>query len=298
MSKKKYAREDIRNLQAKIKYVLQNKYFNLFMNSMEWEGLEDEAEDYIMKKFWSSGTIAAFDISNAEMLGFAPYAVSSYTMYDTPSTVQLINERNVPFIPQKQLTVNQDVVLGYFQRNHKSIASIVDSYIDRLVQVEMVINTNLQVNKIPYLIGIAPEDKQKAEAIINDILNNEVVVFADLESLNNVKVLANGSNYIIDKLYAYKNNVESELLTFLGIDNSQIDVDKLAVDQINANNDMINSNSQGFEKELQKFCDRIKDVLGYEISVKTTHKPVVSEHAMMDYDGKNTETKQESEGTE
>ena len=48
MSKKKYAREDIRDLQSKIKYVLQNKYFNLFMNSMEWEGLDDEVEETLI----------------------------------------------------------------------------------------------------------------------------------------------------------------------------------------------------------------------------------------------------------
>ena len=293
MSKKKYAREDIRELQSKIKYVLQNKYFNLFMNSMEWEGLDDEVEDYIMKKFWSQGTVAAFDIKNADMLGFAPYAVSSYTMYDAPSTVNLINERNVPYIPSGQMTVNQDVVIGYFQRNHKSVASIVDYYIDRLVQVEMVINTNLQVSKVPYLIGINPEDKQAAESIINDILNNEVVVFANLESLNQVKTLANGSSYIIDKLYDYKQKLESELLNYLGVDNSAFTYTNVRVDQVNSNNEVINQASNGFERELDKFCKRIQEVLGYTISVKSTHVP-----AQMEGQDHSMQETNESEGNE
>ena len=293
MSKKKYAREDIRELQSKIKYVLQNKYFNLFMNSMEWEGLDDEVEDYIMKKFWSQGTVSAFEIKNADMLGFAPYAVSSYTMYDAPSTVNLINERNVPYVPSGQMTVNQDVVIGYFQRNHKSVASIVDYYIDRLVQVEMVINTNLQVSKVPYLIGINPEDKQAAENIINDILNNEVVVFANLESLNQVKTLANGSSYIIDKLYDYKQKLESELLNYLGVDNSAFTYTNVRVDQVNSNNEVINQASNGFERELDKFCKRIQEVLGYTISVKSTHVP-----AQMEGQDHSMQETNESEGNE
>ena len=36
------------------KNILLNKYYNIFMNSMEWD-LEREQEDYIMRKFWSEG---------------------------------------------------------------------------------------------------------------------------------------------------------------------------------------------------------------------------------------------------
>lgn len=295
MKKVKYYKKDIEDLRNTTRHILTNKYFNLFMDSLKWNGLEDEQEDYIMKKFWSDGTVSAFNIKGIDELGFAPYAVSSYTMYDTPSTVNLINERNVPFIPNGQMTVNQDVVLGWVQRNHKSIYTMVSYYVEKLVEVEMVINTNLQVNKLPLLIGVTPSDKENAEHLVNKILNDEVAIFANLDELNLVKTLSNGSQYILDKLYAFKNNIESELLTYLGIDNSQIDVDKLAVDQINANNEMINSNAEGYLNELNKFCKRISEVLNKTVSVELTHNRVMSEHANMDHE--NEISKEETGGT-
>ena len=295
MKKVKYYKKDVEDLRNTTRHILTNKYFNLFMDSLKWNGLEDEQEDYIMKKFWSDGTVSAFKIKGIDELGFAPYAVSSYTMYDTPSTVNLINERNVPFIPNGQMTVNQDVVLGWVQRNHKSIYTMVSYYVEKLVEVEMVINTNLQVNKLPLLIGVTPSDKENAEHLVNKILNDEVAIFANLDELNLVKTLSNGSQYILDKLYAFKNNIESELLTYLGIDNSQIDVDKLAVDQINANNEMINSNAEGYLNELNKFCKRISEVLNKTVSVELTHTKVMSEHANMDHE--NEISKEETGGT-
>lgn len=280
----------------KIKHIYLNKYYNLFMNSLEWEGLTKEEEDYIMRKLWATGTIAAFNM-NAIGTVYAPYAIQGYGLYDVPTDVTIINERNVPGFPLNPLKVNKDVVIGFIQRNKKSIYEFVDYYVSRMAQVDMVINTNLEVNKLPYLIGVSEQDTQNVQQTINKILNNELVVFTTLEELNQVKVLANGSNYILDKLYAFKNNLESELLTFLGIDNSQIDVDKLAVDQINANNEMINTNSKGFERELNKWCKDIKKYLNTTISVKSTQEPVESVHQDMDHSKSNMEDKSETGGT-
>ena len=279
-----------------LKNVLLNKYYNIFMNSMEWT-LEPEQEDYVMRKLWSEGTICAFDFKAIEDIGFAPYSVSGIGLYDVPTDVLLINERNVPGIPTKNMKVNKDVVLGYFQRNHKPVRMVVEYYVDRMAQVEMVVNTNLELHKMPFVVGVSNEDITKAQQIINRILNNEIAVFVDMADLNLVKSIVTNTPYVIDKLYAYKNNLESELLTYLGIDNSQIDVDKLAVDQINANNQLINSNAKGYERELNKFCTKIKNVLGYEISVKTTSEPVESVHQDMDKSKSNMEDKSETGGT-
>lgn len=280
----------------RIKFNLMNKYYNVFMNSMEWD-LTREQEDYVMRKFWNEGTISAFNFKAIDDIGFAPYQVCGIGLYDTPTDVLLVNERNVPGIPSEQLKVDKNVVLGYYQRNHKPVRVTVEWYVDRMAQVEMVINTNLELHKIPFVIGISDEDITKARSTINKILNNELVVFMNVEELKSVQSLATNTPYIIDKLYAYKNNIESELLTFLGIDNSQIDVDKLAVDQINANNQLINSNAKGYEKELKKFCKKIKEILGFDISVKTTTDMVKSVHQDMDKSNSNTEDKDETGGT-
>lgn len=280
----------------KVKHIYLNKYYNLFMNSLKWNGLTKEEEDYIMRKLWATGTIAAFNMKDFGTV-YAPYAVQGYGLYDVPTDVTIINERNVPGFPLQPLKVNKDVVLGFIQRNKKSVFEIVDYYVTRLAQVEMVINTNLELQKLPYLIGMSNTDTRNAETIINKILNNELVIFANLEEVNQVKSLVNGAPYILDKLYLFKNNIESELLTYLGIDNSQIDVDKLAVDQINANNQMINTNSEGYVGELTKWCEDVAKYLATTISVETTQDLAKSIHQDMDHKDSSTEDKSETGGT-
>ena len=188
MSKKFYFKNrSPKMIEDKIRYVYLNKYYNLYMNSIEWEGLTAEERDYVMRRFWAEGTCAAFKISGTDawdgsggIVGFAPWATQTWNMYDFPETVILINQRGVPFIPSTVQVVNKDVALGWFQRNHKPVREIIEYYIDRMVQVDMVINTNLELQKMPYLIGVTPEDKERIKDVIDRILNNELVVFKDL----------------------------------------------------------------------------------------------------------------------
>ena len=279
--KKRIAKKDnIARLELSMKTMYQNKYYNLFMRSLEWGGIDAEQQDYIMRQFWSLGCVAAFKIPLIKEIGFAPFAAVNYNMYDFPASCQLINKRGVPFIPAGTLAVGKEVVLGWIQSNHKSIQQIVNHYIDRIVQVEMVINTNLQTHKMPFLVGVSPNDIEKAKDIVNRILNNEVEVFMDAEDLQLVKSFATNTPYIIDKLYSYKTSLENELLTYLGIDNAVADdtKDRLIVDQVNANNQMINANRQGMIECVQEFVDLIKEVLGFDITVKAANNNVGSWH--------------------
>ena len=285
MSKKFYFKNrSPKMIEDKIKYVYLNKYYNLYMNSIEWEGLTAEERDYVMRRFWAEGTCAAFKISGTEawdgsggVVGFAPWATQTWNMYDFPETIVLINQRGVPFIPSTVQVVNKDVALGWFQRNHKPVREIIEYYIDRMVQVDMVINTNLELQKMPYLIGITPEDKDRIKDVIDRILNNELVVFTDLKDLSQIQSLATTTPYVVDKLHEYRVCLENELLTYLGIDNiGQEKKERLLVDEVNASNDIINDFSQGFIDTLEEWTDEIKTLFGKEIKAKPTSKPVDS----------------------
>ena len=278
MKSKKFVKETVEELKLKTKTMLTNKYFNYFMDSYIINGPAPEANDYIMKQFWAVGTVASFPIKHTDEIGFAPYATQKYNMYDFPEVVQIINKKQLPFFPVGNQVVKKDVVIGWIQSNHKSINDIVNYYIDRLVTVEMVINTNLQVSKLPWLIGVTPTDIQKAQDIVDRILNDEPVIFADVDDLNMIKSVVTNTPYIIDKLYMYKTSIENELLTCLGLDNviSQRGAERLIVDQVNANNAVINANQESFLRHLQVFVDEINEAFGVSFSVEATHKPVES----------------------
>ena len=282
MKQKRIYRQDISRLRTQVSNMLTNKYFNLWMDSFEFEGISPEQSDYLMKQFWAVGSIAAFKIKHLDEVGFAPYAVQRYNMYDFPEEVILINKRNIPLIPSGVKVVQKDVILGWIQPNHKPIMDIVNHYIERITSVEMVINTNLQLSKMPFGVGISPEDKEKAMDIVDRILNDEVVVFMDFQSLNMVQSLTTNTPYIIDKLYSYKVSLENELLTYLGLDNSGTTSNsheqRMLVDEVNSNNAVINANQESFQKNIENFLDAIEEILGIKITVQPAHKPVASVH--------------------
>lgn len=275
---------DIQN-RCKQNYI--NKCYNIWMSKFKWDGLDEEMaaqeENFIMRKFWSDGTVAARNINNTDLMAFAPWTLQSLNYYDLPETVNLVNLHGVSnnIIPTSTQVVNKDVVLLYCQPSHKPILATVSYYVDRMVQVDMVINTNLQLQKMPWLIGVDEADKDKMEDIVQRILNNEVVVFADLQSLGKIQTLATNTPYIIDKLVEYKRGLEQELMTFLGVDNNgsaSLEQTHISVDAVNANNDIINDYGNAIESEINKGLKDIKRVLNRDIRIKAVSKPVSTVH--------------------
>lgn len=271
--------------QCKQNYIM--KYYNLWMSKFKWTGLDEEMaaqqENFIMRKFWSDGMICMRPIPNTDLMVFTTWTLQDINYYDLPATVIMENPHNAPLnvIPNTPQVVNKDVVIGYCQPNHKPIKSTVDYYINRIVQVDMVINTNLQLQKMPWLIAVDESDRDKMEDIIDRILNNEIVVFADLQSLNKIQALATNTPYVIDKLNDYKRSIEQELLTFLGIDNngsSNLEKTHINVDAVNANNDIINDYAESIETEINKWLADIKRVFGRDIKIEAKSKPVNTVH--------------------
>lgn len=299
-SKNRYITYTPEELYGKTKHLLMNKYFNTFLNTREWDGIEPETEDYIMRKFWSEGKICAFNLPYADELVFAPFSSQDFRLYDVPNKLNIINERQTPGFPTTTLTNNKDAVIGYYQRNHKPVAEFVEFYVEKMAQIDLVMNTNLYAHQVPFLLGVSKDsgDPATMNSIVNKILAGELVIFADLEELGRVQNFVTSVPYILDKLFALRNNYECELLTFLGVDNSQLDVDKLAVDQINANNQIINANNEAYDRELKKFCKKIKEVLNKEVNVKSTLKPVASVHQDSDTHHPTAPDKATNGGTE
>lgn len=291
------AEESVADLRNRIKQNYINKTFNVWMSKFEWEGLDEgiaaQQENFIMRKFWSEGTIGCRQVEKIGTLVFAPYAGFEYDLYDFPSKVSLINLRNAPtqLIPIEPQVVGKEVVLGWCQPNHKSILASVNYYIDRLVQIDMVINTNLNLMKMPYLIGISEADGDRMKDIVNRILQDELVVFTDLEDLGRIQSIATNTPYIIDKLKDYSRSLESELWTVLGLDNNgnaKLEQTHVSIDAVNANNHVINEFHLGIESEINKWLDQINAVFGRKVTIKPRVTIVESIHEEVNTDDAQT----------
>lgn len=251
-----------------------NKYYNLFMNSYKWEGIDYQQIDYIMRKLWSEGTIAAFKIKGVNEIGFTTWAPFGWNMYDHPIEVTLINPRGVPFIPKTTQKVDEDVVLGWAQRNKKSVQAIVDLFCEKITDVEMTIRTNLKAHKTPWLVGVSPEDQDSVKRLFNNLEKDDTQLYVNLDDPNGFKALVSGAPYIIDKLYAYKCALENELKEYLGITNlgNQEKKEHLITSEVEANSEVTESSGDCFFDSITEFTERVRDVLGFNISI-SLNKP-------------------------
>ena len=250
------------------------KYFNLFMSSYEIKD-DGNATDavsryYMMKQFFFRGTVATYRIKNTGLLGFAPYSVQTWDMYSSPSAVNLINERGVSLllVPDRLMTVGKDVVIGWYQRNHRPIYRTVIRYAEQLADVQMVINTNLQLHKMPFLIACDDEDVAKRlKDVVRRIVNNDIAVYLNAADKNALVSMVTATPYIIDKLYQYKIDLENELKTYLGLDNQGNfeKKERMLTDEVQSQRATIDDSADNFSDCLNEFSEAIKEVLGISL---------------------------------
>lgn len=276
MAKNKYKKKFIgSDLAVRTKHILMNKYFNLFMNSVEFEGLTHNEEDYILRKLWNEGTICAFFLKNYGVV-YAPYAVNTFGLYDVPQSLTIINERDIPDFP---VLVNNgvDAVIGYYNRTHKPVRESIEFYIDRMVELLMSLYLNIQTSKLPFIVNTNGDDTQAINDVIDNIYNNELAVFMSTDVMNALKVNATGTIQF-DKIWTQYLNYESACLTELGIDNNCIQMNRLTSDQTNANNNLINLVDNGRIYEMKEFFEAVYKTFGHRVEVKSKNMLTSSIH--------------------
>ena len=287
--KLKGIKKDVSRIRAELWTFYLNKYYNIFQNRFKWEGIEEQAKEFIMRQLWSVGTIACFKIAGTEgstdfpqgMPVFTPYAPNGWNIYDYPISVNLINRKGVRFIPYTPQKVDEDVVIGWILRNHKAIKELIYPKLEQLIEAEMVIRSNLNAQRMPYLLVGDEESKNKLSALFDNIMNDEESLYLNVEDSNKIKLLLSQAPYIIDKLYNYKMCLENEIREILGVDNLGVGEKKehLISNEIEANNQVIETSRDIMLDCLTEFVDRIYNILGITItvSVNQEEKEVVSE---------------------
>lgn len=280
--RRKIISKDINKLIALTVDTYNNKYYNLWMSKFEWNGLDEDLkeqeENYIMRKLWYDGTVAIRNIKNTNMIAIAPWELQNYNYLGFPETINLINERGASktIIPSKTLIVNKDVALLFCTPSQKPIKAVVDYYVDRITQAVVLINNNLCLQNMPFVINCTEEDQKRLSDIVDRILNNELVITTASSDITKLQALITQVPFLIDKLQAYIVSMENELLTILGVDNSGVQAKKaqMLVDEVNANNDVINDYGNSIIDELTKWLDRANKVLNRNITIEAKSKPV------------------------
>lgn len=260
-----------KRLIRKTKLNLKTKYRLLFKNEFDIKGLEYGVIDYFMDKLLYNGRVAAFNVEllDQKMLAFGSYVAEGFDWKGDPLKVKILNEWKNSLIPTKSLNNDEEVVLlnlGFTPEAY------IDEYVTRIVDIQETIDTNLTLQKMPFVINSTDTKTIRA---IEEVLNNAgVVVLDDI----NVKLLVTNVPYVIDKLMLYKSEVEAELLSLLGIDNVKFEKKaQMTKDEVNSNEDEIDAYRKVIRMRVEDFFKQVNEVLDHNIIIEEDPDEIIEE---------------------
>lgn len=293
---RKEKKVDIEQLRAQCKQSIDNNIFRLWMNRYDFPELDRKQKRAILKELYNTGTVSCGKIKHLdgpESLYFVPYMTQEWDLYYEPQVIRFMNLRGVPFIDMDPQVVNESCAIGYANSGRNSIKTIVRFYIDRMVECELVLHNNLLTTQVPFLVNISPDQKLKAQDLIDKIFSFEPVLFTEGD-LNAIQALLTGAPWIADKIRGIFYDYQSQLYTILGIDNTKMDSsDKQfqLTEELDSNIAEVNSYKTDIDICIQEFLDDIQEAFG--ITITKVDNLIESKSI---YDNSEEEVKQPAKG--
>lgn len=164
------------------------------------------------------------------------------------------------------------------QNNYESIPTCgtLELFAYRLYEAERTCDVNVKAQKTPVMIVVDENQRLMMENLYNQYDGNQPFIFGDKQQLdsNMIKGISTQAPYVVDKLTEYKKEIWNDALSFLGINNINIDKkERLITGEANANNEFINLNLQSYLAPRIEACRQFNELFGLtgtdkEISVR------------------------------
>lgn len=188
--------------------------------------------------------------------------------YDEPTNI-------LPIAPNyiyegEQLVNNENAVIICNNDDMIPTSPTIQIYAYKLANIDRTIDVNIIGQKTPIIIRCSDKQKLSLKQVILQRDENQHVIWGDKNlDLTDVQVLKTEVPIVFDKLQIQKHAVWNECMTFLGIDNANMDKrERLVDDEVRANNGQIKASEDVMLKARKKACELINKVFGLNVSVE------------------------------
>lgn len=176
---------------------------------------------------------------------------------------------------QRELSAEECVIM----RNNKlalPTEPFILHYVNKIVEAERTMDVNIKACKTPVIFACDDRDVLTFKHIFQQVDGNVPAIFADRGlNIESIQAFQTGAKFIGNDLMDYKRAVESDLLTFLGLNNTPVDKkERLITDEAEANDQLIDNFA---ELQLQAREEAVKEInamFGLSITVKRRQEPV------------------------
>ena len=253
------------------------KYYQMLaLNRYKWENLPNGIESrYIEQMLYDNGECAMFDHPDLGLCVLRSSSRENLNIYGEPTklTVSGFNEHRTIMMDECVRILNNDLGLPTLQH--------IVYYARRMAEIDDIIMQNLRQQRVPYLFATDENNALSMKTLYDRIYQGEPAIFIDKEMLKgepeNIMVIPTTAPYLVDKLQIQKQEMERELLTFLGINNTLEKKERLLVDETNSNNQFIKMASDIGFKQRQLACEQMNEMFGLNVRVVETQDEFESE---------------------
>lgn len=244
---------------------LYDKFHLVCMNEWEWTGLPDGIQErHIERLLFSKGFACFFKDPEMAHMCLEADVGSNVNVYGDP-----LGYRVHGFNYQRYIDADKCVII----RNNKlalPTEPFILHYVNKITEAERTMDVNVKACKTPIVFACDDKDVLTFKRIFQMVDGNVPAIFADRGlNLESIQAFQTGVKFLGNELMDYKRSVESDLLTFLGQNNTPVDKkERLITDEAEANDQLIENFSELQLQAREQACKEINEMFGLSISVK------------------------------
>lgn len=219
------------------------------------------ANDFLENSLFRFGKAVAVEDNENGKLILHVNPSNFVNVYDLPTTLECFsNGYNKTFDFDKTI---------YIKNNIDEIPTMnsIQLVAYRLYDTERAIDINRNALKTPLLIEGDKQSMLTLKNLYMQYSGNTPVIYGkkNFNLSNKLNVLKTDVPYLIDKLTIHKHELWNDLLSFLGINNANTDKkERLITDEVNSNDELINTYLSLFYTPRKIACDRINEKYNLE----------------------------------
>lgn len=243
------------------------KLKNIALSVFEWENLPETCSARFLEKTLFENGRAIF-VNDREM-SFLNLRVAPFDTVNVYEECTKYTAFSVGY--SKDFSDGKDCV--YIRNNYCETATdeIIRMYAERIANIQLTIDLNLNAHKTPVLIRTDEKSKLTLENLYTQYNNNKpVIVVTNSLSEKPIEVINTDAPYIIDKLREEMRSTWYEALEFLGINTnpSYKKKERLIDAEVKSNNEEVIIQSDVMLLCREDACRKINDLFGLDVSVK------------------------------
>ena len=242
---------------------LYTHYKMLALNMFTWENLPYPLESrHIEKYLYEYGQAIFYDNETFGKICLPCAPTGSLNQFGEPLSVTVNSHliHDTVMLKDGIRILNNDLIIptDFYVRQ----------YAEKMTEVEMSIDMNVKQQKFPFFVETDKKNEFTMKQIFKQKEDGTPYIYANKNlGIGQTTVHTLDVPYVVDKLSEYKYNLEREILTFLGLNNTVEKEERLLVDEINSNNDFIERNVDIMFKNREFACKRINELFGTNIRV-------------------------------